>query len=117
MEDNKKISIVKSMVFMLFSVMCYQGVVGLFIIISVIFTILKSKNLKEFIKNTFIMLMIYGIPAFIDLILIKAFSSTSRVSGKVDIVWVSKKDGRLEVRKWYKHIKYFQQIHLYFLMF
>lgn len=91
MDDNKKASIVKSMLFMLFSVMCYQGVVGLFVIISAVFTILKSKNFKEFIKNTFIMLMIYAAPAFVDLLLIKAFSSTSRVSGKIDIAESSKK--------------------------
>lgn len=91
MSSNKKTSIIKSMFFMLLSVISYQGVVGLFVIIGAVFTIIKSKNFKEFVKNTFVMLIIYGLPALIDLILIKLFSTTSRVSGEINIAESIKK--------------------------
>ena len=104
MRSNKKTSIIKSMFFMLLSVISYQGVVGLFVIIGAVFTVIKSKNFKEFIKNTFVMLIIYGLPALIDLILIKVLSTTSRVNGKINIAESIKKiiDGSKQMLQTYQ---------------
>ena len=60
----------------------YQGTVGLFVILMLVFILKYSKNIKEFIKNNIVILLCYAIPAGIDLVIAKIFAG-SRVSGDI----------------------------------
>lgn len=70
---------------MLLSNFSYQGVVGIFIAIAIIYILKYSKNIKEFIINNIVVALSYGIPAIIDYVLIKIVCKSSRVSG--NIIW------------------------------
>ena len=83
-EKNKK-DIILAFIFMLLANFSYQGVVGIFVAISVIYIVKYSKTIKDFIINNVVVILNYGIPAIIDYILIKIFFSSSRVSGKIVI--------------------------------
>lgn len=74
-ENGKKRGIVKSLLFMLLAVCSYQGVVSIFIMLSTFLISRCSKNFKQFIRYNFVMLLVYGIPAMIDLIIVKLLGS------------------------------------------
>lgn len=81
-KGNKK-AIIPALIYMLIATFCYQGVISLFIAISVVFIVLYSKNVKDFIKNNVVMLLCYGIPAVINLLTIRLFFTNERVSGEI----------------------------------
>lgn len=84
--ENKKISnILIAMIFMLVANFSYQGVVGIFVAVLLIYVLKYSKNIKDFIVNNIIVIFTYGIPAFFDYLSINLFSSGSRVSGSIRI--------------------------------
>lgn len=83
LENKNKKNIIYSLLLMILSMMAYQGVAGLFVIITAVFIIANSKNFKEFIKYTFFSLLIYGVSAIIDLLLIKILATSSRVDGGI----------------------------------
>ena len=80
-EKNKK-DILKVLIFMFLANGSYQGTVGLFIAVSLVYIIKYSKKTKEFITNNVITAVCYAIPAILDLIIAKVFAG-DRVSGKV----------------------------------
>lgn len=82
LEGNKK-SLIWMVLLMLVAVFCYQGVVGIFIAISAVFIILYSKNIKDFIRNNFIILLGYGIPAIINFLTVRTFFVNDRVNGEI----------------------------------
>ena len=88
-EDKKYI--ISSAIFMLISIMCYQGIAGLFVIITSVFAICESKTFKKFIKNLIALILIYGIAALINLLVIKLLSTSSRVDGQIIILESIKK--------------------------
>ena len=71
----------KSFIWMIIGLFSYQGTIALFIALSIISIINKK---KDFIKNNFIMLLIYGIPTIINYIFILVFSR-NRVGGSFNI--------------------------------
>lgn len=80
----------KNKKYLLYSVICmmmatcsYQGVVGLFVAIAMIYILKYSKTVKDFIKNNFIVALIYGIPAILDYCFVKIFYSSSRINGEI----------------------------------
>lgn len=79
---NKK-SILWTLIFMIIANCCYQGTVGLFVAISLIYIIKYSKNIKEFILNNIIVAMTYGIPALINFLLVRFIFSNARVNGEI----------------------------------
>ena len=82
LEGNKKF-LIWMVLLMLVAVFCYQGVVGIFIAISAVFIILYSKNIKDFIKNNFIILLGYGVPAIINFLTVRIFFVNDRVNGEI----------------------------------
>ena len=63
----------------------YQGVVGIFVAIAIVYILKYSKTIKEFIINNVITILVYGVPATVDFALTKIFFAGSRVSGEVII--------------------------------
>lgn len=59
----------------------YQGTVGLFFSISLVYIIRYSKNIKEFILNNLLVLGLYTIPALIDYGIAKIIFKGNRISG------------------------------------
>ena len=81
-EGNKK-SILLALVFMIVANCCYQGTVGLFVAISLLYIIKYSKNIKEFIVNNVVVALTYGIPAILNFILVRFLFTNERVAGEI----------------------------------
>ena len=81
-QGNKK-SIIWAGILMIIANCCYQGTVGLFVAISLIYIIKYSKNLKEFIVNNVIVALTYGIPALLNFLLVRFFFTNARVNGEM----------------------------------
>lgn len=81
-EGNKK-RIIFSLILMIIANCCYQGTVGLFVAISLLYIIKYSKNIKKFIVNNIIVALTYGIPAIINFIMVRFIFTNSRVSGEI----------------------------------
>ena len=64
---------------------CYQGTVGLFVAVGVIYIIKNSKNIIEFIKNNIIVCLLYAIPAFVDLLIVKFIFNNDRIENSVGL--------------------------------
>lgn len=81
-KGNKK-SLIFAIIWMLIAVCSYQGTIGIFVAISLIYILKYSKNIKEFIKNNIIVACIYGIPSLINLLLVRFLGANSRVTGEM----------------------------------
>lgn len=79
--SNEKKYIPLSMLFSLFTTFCYQGVIGLVVLLPIIFIMKYSKNIKEFIKNNLLLVLVYAVPTFTALLLGKLLG-TYRLTGK-----------------------------------
>lgn len=86
LEDKSKKHLIIMFIYMLLANCSYQGVVGIFIALSIIYIIKYSKNIKEFFINNVVVVGEYALPAVLDYVLIKIISATSRVSGNINIV-------------------------------
>ena len=80
---GKKKSIIWAGIFMVIANCCYQGTVGLFVAISLIYIIKYSKNIKEFIVNNVIVALTYGIPALFNFLLVRFCFTNTRVNGQM----------------------------------
>lgn len=76
---NLKLIII-SFIMLFLSLSCYQGVFGLFLILSTIFLLKYSKNFIEFIKNNLILFMLYILPSLLNYILAKYVFLNARLS-------------------------------------
>ena len=81
-QGNKK-SIIWAGILMIIANCCYQGTVGLFVAISLIYIIKYSKNVKQFIVNNVIVALTYGIPALLNFLLVRFFFTNARVNGQM----------------------------------
>ena len=61
----------------------YQGVVGIFASVLLVYILKYSKTIKEFIKNNLIIGTIYSIPAIIDYLLVKFLYKQNRINKNV----------------------------------
>ena len=84
LENKNKKNIIYSMICVLLGLFSYQGTIALFIALSLFSIIKYSKNIKEFMKNNIIIVLIYGIPSIINYLFIILFS-TNRVGGNFNI--------------------------------
>lgn len=78
-----KKSILWAFILILIANCCYQGTVGLFVSVSLIYIIKYSKNIKQFIKNNIIVALVYGIPAIINFLSIRILYNNQRVNGNI----------------------------------
>ena len=72
-----------AILFMFFANCSYQGIIGIFISISLVYILKYSQNLKHFFINNIIVGIIYGIPTITNYLLMKILFKQSRVSGQV----------------------------------
>lgn len=82
LEGDKK-ALIYVFLFMLVANFSYQGVVGIFVVLSAVYIVLYTKNIKDFIKNNIIMFLGYGIPAVINLLVVSLILTNNRVSGEI----------------------------------
>lgn len=82
-EEKKKKYIIYATIYMFIASCSYQGVVGIFVAISLIYILKYSKSIKEFIINNIVVALVYGIPAIADYILVKILYSSSRINGEI----------------------------------
>lgn len=82
--DGDKKALKYIFIFMLIATFSYQGVIGLFIALSTVYIVFNTKSVKDFIKNNVIVLLGYGIPAIINLLIIRLFFSNDRVNGAIN---------------------------------
>ena len=79
---NKK-SLIFAIIYMFIANCCYQGTVGVFVTISLIYVIKFSKNIKSFLINNIIIAITYGIPAAINFLLVRFSFNNARVNGEI----------------------------------
>ena len=82
--DGNKKALKYVFIFMLIATFSYQGVIGLFIALSTAYIVFNTKSIKNFIKNNVIVLLGYGVPAIINLLIIRLFFSNDRVNGAIN---------------------------------
>ncbi len=61
----------------------YQGAVGIFAVLSFIYILKYSKNIKDFILSNINIGIIYIIPAVLNLLIIRLFFANERVQGEI----------------------------------
>ena len=86
LETKQKKYIIYSMIIMLVANCSYQGVVGIFVAILLVYILKLSKNIKDFLINNIIVGNVYAIPAIIDYLLVKVLFKSSRINGKINII-------------------------------
>ena len=80
---KSKKNLLYAVISMMIATCSYQGVVGIFVAISMIYILKYSDSIKSFIKNNVIVALIYGIPAILDYVFVKILYSSSRINGKI----------------------------------
>ena len=85
LETKKKRYLLTTFIFMLLANFSYQGVVGIFVAISLVYVLKYAKNMKQFIVNNVVVALSYGIPAIIDYVLVRLIYSSGRVSGNINL--------------------------------
>lgn len=81
---NKK-NILFSLIYMLIASCSYQGTIGIFVAISLIYIIKYSKTIKDFVYNNIIVALVYGLPAIVNFIIMKFTYYNSRIEGNIII--------------------------------
>ena len=72
----------------LLSSLTYQVIPGAFAVLSTLFSILFSNNLKKLVKNLSFAILIYGFGSITNLLLLKLFTTSSRVGSGIDLGYV-----------------------------
>lgn len=62
---------------------CYQGIVGLFIVLATLVTVANFKTWKTFFTNTILSVVIYAAGPVINILLAKLFSTGGRIGGEI----------------------------------
>lgn len=81
-KGNKKY-LLYSLTFMIVANCLYQGVVGIFLSIALVYILKYSKKWKEFITNNVIASMIYVLPALINYLIVKNRFKDNRLNGQI----------------------------------
>lgn len=76
-------SLILAFVVDILAAFCYQGTLGLFIVLATIFTVKKSTNLKAFLKNTVLSVAIYATGIIVNFIFIKCITTGGRTGGEI----------------------------------
>ena len=84
--DNARKNLLKTMLFAVMSIMCYQGVFGFFIVLSAALVLIESKNWKEFFKNTAIAVAVYAIASLLNFVVISTAKYNVRIDGNFNLI-------------------------------
>lgn len=79
-EGNKK-SLVWVFLYMLLANFSYQGTVGIFVSIALLYIVKHTKDIKSFVMNTIVTGLGYGVPALINYITVRFIFVNNRVNG------------------------------------
>ncbi len=79
-EGDKK-SLVWVFLYMLLANFSYQGTVGIFVSIALLYIVKYTKDLKSFVTNTIVTGLGYGIPALINYVSVRFIFVNNRVNG------------------------------------
>ena len=90
-ETNKKKYIFFAIILMFLANCSYQGIVGIFVSVALVYILKYSKNIKQFISNNIIVCLIYSIPAVLDFFIMKKIFKTTRINGKIIFIESLKK--------------------------
>ncbi len=82
-ENNNNKNIILAMIYIFFANCSYQGVIGIFVSLSLIYIVKYSKNIKEFLANNLIVGEIYGVPTILNFLCMKFFYHSNRISGQI----------------------------------
>ena len=82
-ETNKKKYILYAIILMFLANCSYQGIVGIFVSITLVFILKYSNSIKQFIINNFIADLVYSVPAALDFLIMKLIFKTNRTNGQV----------------------------------
>lgn len=85
-ETKQKKYIIYATIWMFIANCSYQGVVGIFVAILLVYILKFSRNFQEFLNYNAIVGSIYAIPAIIDYLIAKILFKSSRINGKIDIL-------------------------------
>ena len=85
-DTKKKKYIILALIEIFIANCSYQGIVGIFASVSLVYIIKYSKNIKQFIINNVLIGTTYTMPAVVDYFLVKAFFESSRINGKITIL-------------------------------
>ena len=80
---NKKKNFIFSIIFMALSIFSYQGVAAIFLALATLFVIKYSNNFKDFIIKTLKSLIVYGLPAVLNVFIVKYIFVGERVNGSI----------------------------------
>lgn len=83
-KGNKK-AYIAILVEMFIANCCYQGTVGLFVAIGVIYIIKNSKTILQFIKNNIIVAFLYAIPALLNFCIVKFIYGSARLDSSIGL--------------------------------
>ena len=85
--ENKssKKNIIYAIIFMFLANCSYQGIIGIYVAIALVYILKYSKNIKQFSINNFIVIIAYGIPAIANFLIVKILYKTSRINGEIII--------------------------------
>jgi len=73
--EKRQRYILKTIIYILISVFCYQGTISSFLAFVILFEALKKQSLKNIVKNTVLAIIILGVSSICNLIFIKIISN------------------------------------------
>lgn len=90
LDSRRRQDLFKVLFLNIFATFWYQGIIGLFIVLATMVTILKSKQWRSFIRDTALSVGLYLVGPVVNIIVIKLISSNGRASGGFDIFAAAK---------------------------
>ena len=85
-ETNKRKYILFAAILIFIANCSYQGIVGIFASITLVFILKYSNSIKQFIINNFIVSSVYAVPAILDFLIMKLIFKTNRTNGQVAFI-------------------------------
>lgn len=90
LDQRHRPDLVKVLLLNIFATFWYQGVIGLFIILATVATVLKAKQWLPFVKDTLLSVGLYVIGPLLNVLVIKLFFADGRTSGGLHIIEAAK---------------------------
>lgn len=83
-KDKKYQYLIYAVVLMFLANCSYQGIIGIFVAIAIVYILKYSKTFKQFLTNNITVGLIYGVPTVANYLIVKILFKESRVNGKIE---------------------------------